>query len=68
MREKITPDIATLLLTGLITDTRSFQNPNTTPRSLEVAAELLERGATDEMLFGVEGVVDRGVSREKLLR
>lgn len=46
--EKITPDIATLLLTGLITDTRSFQNPNTTPRSLEVAAELLERGARQQ--------------------
>lgn len=47
-REKMTPDIATLLLTGLITDTRSFQNPNTTPRSLEVAAELLERGARQQ--------------------
>lgn len=47
-RERITPDIATLLLTGLITDTRSFQNPNTTPRSLEVAAELLERGARQQ--------------------
>lgn len=44
----ITPDIATLLLTGLITDTRSFQNPNTTPRSLEVAAELLEMGARQQ--------------------
>lgn len=48
MRDAITPDIATLLLTGLITDTRSFQNPNTTPRSLEVAAELLERGARQQ--------------------
>lgn len=47
-KDKITPDIATLLLTGLITDTRSFQNPNTTPRSLEVAAELLERGARQQ--------------------
>ncbi len=47
-KQKITPDIATLLLTGLITDTRSFQNPNTTPRSLEVAAELLERGARQQ--------------------
>jgi len=47
-RDKITPDIATLLMTGLITDTRSFQNPNTTPRSLEVAAELLERGARQQ--------------------
>lgn len=47
-KEKVTPDIATLLLTGLITDTRSFQNPNTTPRSLEVASELLERGARQQ--------------------
>jgi len=48
---KITPDIATLLLTGLITDTRSFQNPNTTPRSLEVAAELLDRGARQQEII-----------------
>jgi nanoRNase/pAp phosphatase (c-di-AMP/oligoRNAs hydrolase) len=47
----ITPDVATLLLTGLITDTRSFQNPNTTPRSLEVAAELLERGARQQEII-----------------
>ncbi len=50
-RDKITPDLATLLLTGLITDTRSFQNPNTTPRSLEVAAELLERGARQQEII-----------------
>ncbi len=47
----ITPDLATLLLTGLITDTRSFQNPNTTPKSLEVAAELLERGARQQEII-----------------
>ena len=50
-QNKITPDIATLLLTGLITDTRSFQNPNTTPRSLEIAAELLERGARQQEII-----------------
>ena len=43
--------MATLLLTGLITDTRSFQNPNTTPRSLEVAAELLEKGARQQEII-----------------
>lgn len=48
LRDRITPDVATLLLAGLITDTRSFQNPNTTPRSLEIAAELLERGARQQ--------------------
>jgi nanoRNase/pAp phosphatase (c-di-AMP/oligoRNAs hydrolase) len=50
-RNAITPDIATLLLTGLITDTRSFQNPNTTPRSLEIAAELLEKGARQQEII-----------------
>lgn len=41
-------EIATLLLTGIITDTGSFQNPNTTPRSFETAAELIERGARQQ--------------------
>lgn len=50
-KAKITPDVATLLLTGLITDTRSFQNPNTTPRSLEVAAELLDLGARQQEII-----------------
>ncbi len=50
-RALLTPDIATLLLTGLITDTRSFQNPNTTPRSLEIAAELLELGARQQEII-----------------
>ncbi len=50
-RSLITPDIATLLLTGLITDTRSFQNPNTTPKSMEVAAELLELGARQQEII-----------------
>ncbi len=47
----ITADVATLLLTGLITDTRSFQNPNTTPRSLEVAANLLDLGARQQEII-----------------
>lgn len=50
-RSCITPDIATLLLTGLITDTRSFQNPNTTPKSLEVAAQLLDLGARQQEII-----------------
>jgi phosphoesterase RecJ-like protein len=50
-RDLVSEDVATLLLTGLITDTRSFQNPNTTPRSLEVAAELLEKGARQQEII-----------------
>jgi phosphoesterase RecJ-like protein len=41
-------DAALCLLTGLITDTSSFQFTNTTPRSLEVAAVLLRAGAIPE--------------------
>jgi bifunctional oligoribonuclease and PAP phosphatase NrnA len=41
-------EAALCLLTGLITDTNSFQFTNTTPRCLEVAAELLRHGAIPE--------------------
>lgn len=41
-------EAALCLLTGLITDTSSFQFTNTTPRALEVAAELLRHGVITE--------------------
>ena len=41
-------EAALCLLTGLITDTNSFQFTNTTPRTLEVAAELVRHGAIPE--------------------
>src|SRR5712692_1163977 len=41
-------DAALCLLTGIITDTSSFQFTNTTPRTLEVAASLLRAGAIPE--------------------
>ena len=50
-RALVTPDVATLLLAGLITDTGSFQNANTTPQSLEVAAELVEMGARQQEII-----------------
>jgi bifunctional oligoribonuclease and PAP phosphatase NrnA len=41
-------DAAICLLTGVITDTSSFQFTNTTPRTFEVAAMLLRAGAIPE--------------------
>lgn len=41
-------DIATCLLTGLTTDTGSFQNNNTTPKSLTVAAQLVAAGGRQQ--------------------
>ncbi|OQA03326.1 MAG: Bifunctional oligoribonuclease and PAP phosphatase NrnA [bacterium ADurb.Bin400] len=40
--------IATSLLTGIIADTNSFQNANTTPKSLTVAAQLVAAGARQQ--------------------
>ncbi|PKL36636.1 hypothetical protein CVV38_01900 [Candidatus Peregrinibacteria bacterium HGW-Peregrinibacteria-1] len=47
----IDEDVATLLLTGIITDTGSFQNANTTPRSFAKAAELVAYGARQQEII-----------------
>ena len=44
-------DIATLLLAGLITDTNSFQNPNTTPQAFAVSAQLIGYGARQQEII-----------------
>ncbi len=49
--EIIDQDIATLLLTGLITDTGSFQHANTTPEAFEVASRLLDLGAKQQEII-----------------
>ncbi|MBT6068895.1 hypothetical protein HOG48_04020 [Candidatus Peregrinibacteria bacterium] len=49
--EMIDKDIATLLLTGLITDTGSFQHSNTTPEAFEVASRLLDLGAEQQQII-----------------
>lgn len=41
-------DIATALLTGIVSDTGSFQHSNTTPKSLTVAAQLVALGAKQQ--------------------
>ena len=49
--ELMDADIATLLLTGLITDTSSFQNPNTTPDAFAIAAKLIGYGARQQEII-----------------
>ncbi len=44
-------DAATCLLTGIITDTASFQHSSTTARTMEVAAVLLRAGAIPETII-----------------
>ena len=47
----ITPDIAEALYIALVTDTGRFQYTNTTPKSLRLAAELVEAGADLHRIF-----------------
>jgi len=49
--ELIDEDIATLLLTGIITDTGSFQNANTTPKAFAKAAKLVSYGARQQEII-----------------
>ncbi len=44
-RLPITKDVATQLLTGILTDTGNFTNLSTTPSSMEAASRLMARGA-----------------------
>jgi phosphoesterase RecJ-like protein len=39
-------DLATVLLSGIVNDTHTFAHPNVTPRTLRVAASLVEAGAS----------------------
>ncbi len=45
------PEVATALLTGIITDTGSFQHPNTTPKSFTVAAQLVAAGGNQQQII-----------------
>ena len=42
---EVDADIATVLLAGIVQDTHTFAHPNATPRTLRVAASLVEAGA-----------------------
>ncbi|HET7145727.1 MAG TPA: bifunctional oligoribonuclease/PAP phosphatase NrnA [Gaiellaceae bacterium] len=48
---ELTPEIAEPLYVALVTDTGRFQYSNTTPKSLRLAAELVEAGADIHAVF-----------------
>lgn len=48
---ELTPAIAEALYTALVTDTGRFQYTNTTPKSLRLAADLVEAGADVRRVF-----------------
>ncbi len=51
---KITSQMATLLLAGILGDTGNLQHSNTTPKVMRIAAELLNRGASTPRISGME--------------
>jgi bifunctional oligoribonuclease and PAP phosphatase NrnA len=60
----LTQDIATNLMTGLITDTIGFRTTSTTPEVLRQAAELLELGVDMNSLY-FDNLVRRSFSEAK---
>lgn len=47
---KVTPEMATCLLTGIVTDTGSFRFRNTTAEALSVSAKLVEAGGNINLI------------------
>jgi phosphoesterase RecJ-like protein len=47
----LTPEAARALYVGLLTDTGGFRFANTTPRALQIAGALLERGVDPESIY-----------------
>jgi phosphoesterase RecJ-like protein len=71
----ITPEVATALYTGIVTDTGRFQYSSTSPRTHEIAAHLLERGVQPDVIgqklfeeeaFGYYSVASRVLDRATL--
>jgi phosphoesterase RecJ-like protein len=65
MDTPLTAEIATCLLTGVITDTGSFRFMNVTPRTLRTAASLIEAGASPALI--AERVFDNRTYASTLL-
>lgn len=59
-------DVATNLLTGLITDSGSFRFSSTTPHTLRVAAELMAKGAVPDRIHAAV-LDDNSADRMRLL-
>lgn len=46
----VSPDVATTLLAGMMSKTKSFRAPNVSPKTLEIAQKLIEKKADREMI------------------
>lgn len=62
---KISQQMATFLLIGILSDTGNFQHSNTTPRVIEIASRLLSRGASFSKIIKT-AIEDKKLSTLKL--
>ena len=65
MKQKLTKREAECLYAGLLTDTGKFQQANTTPAALRMAAELMEAGVVPERMY--ECIYAQGTLPSELL-
>lgn len=63
---EITPAVARALYVALVTDTGGFRFSNTTPRTLRIAADLLERGVDTEQVY-LDVYASAPIGRPRLL-
>jgi phosphoesterase RecJ-like protein len=62
----VTREVAHAIYVGMVTDTGSFRFSNTTPRTLRIAADLLELGADPEEVY-IEVYASAPAGRPRLL-
>lgn len=53
----ISPEVATALLTGIVADTDRFSNAKTSPRVMELSAQLMNSGADHQLVTSSIGTV-----------
>lgn len=74
LEARLTPPIATALLTGMYTDTGGFQFSSTSPTTLQIGSELMKRGAKLQTIVhhltnqkSVESLKLLGVAMERMI-
>jgi len=75
-QEFLDQEIATTLLTGLISKTKSFRSANVTPRALNIASQLITSGAQRDLIIehldkkwrDIQNEIDKLKKRSELLK
>lgn len=58
----ISPEVSTALLTGIVADTDRFSNPKTSPKVMELSAQLMNSGADHQLVTSSIGAASTSIS------